>query len=441
MAWETKLRAWLTEPAYGLAALRIAVVGILLLSPELHQAPELARSPELLVASPEGLGWLAGVRLAPDLVAWVRVLAVSAGATALLGYWTRLSCALFAASAAFLISFSERVGAPLHGMHMLWLVTLLAASRSGDVWSLDAWGEPPPPPSLRYGVPLCFARALLGVVYLFPGVHKLKSAGFAWAQASNLLAIMHDKWFQHGRLPLIRFDRYPQLVGLAGALVLAFELSFIVLALVPRTRLLALAAGLSFHVATQLGFFISFPSLWVCYVVLLPWPRSFAERRAAWREYRPAFGEAWPWPAVAVGCLLLLGSGVAGVRGQTRGYPFACYPTFAGIFPPVAPDLVVELVAADSRALRLERDFARPRSQQAWGQVYWLMGAYGGVASDEQLRRWAVGRVHTKAERAALARATTLRFLIASYATEPQRWGQPPVAVRVLRQVPVGPLR
>jgi len=67
MAWETRLRAWLTEPAYGLAALRIAVVGILLLSPELRHAPELARSPELLIASPEGLGWLAGVRFAPGI--------------------------------------------------------------------------------------------------------------------------------------------------------------------------------------------------------------------------------------------------------------------------------------------------------------------------------------------------------------------------------------
>jgi hypothetical protein len=437
MARERRLRAWLSEPAYGLAALRIAVVGILLVTPELRQAPELSRSPRLLVASPEGLGWLEGVHFAPDLVSGLRVVAFSAGATALLGYWTRLSCALLAASATFLLSFSERVGAPLHGMHMLWLVALLAASRAGDVWSLDAWGEAPPTPSPVYGVPLCFARALLGVVYLFPGVHKLLSSGLAWASASNLTAIMHDKWFQHGRLPAIRFDQHPQLLGVAGALVLSFELSFIVLALVRRTRLLALGAGLAFHAATQLGFFIAFPSLWACYVVLLPWPRSFAKRWIVERDAPSAL--RWPWPSVAVGALLLVGSVQAGVRGQTRGYPFACYPTFAGIFPHVAPDLVVELVGADGKALRLERNFARPRSQQEWGRVYWLLGAYGGVATDEQLLRWARERAAAAGQSTAFERAMRLRFLLARYATQPSRWGEPPVAVRLLRELQPAP--
>jgi Vitamin K-dependent gamma-carboxylase len=434
MARETTLRAWLSEPAYGLAALRIAVVGILLVTPELRQAPELARAPELLVASPEGLGWLAGVHFAPDLVSAARVVAFSAGATALLGYWTRLSCALLALTASFLISFSERVGAPLHGMHLLWLVLLLAASPAGDAWSLDAWGEPPPAPSPVYGVPLCFARALLGVVYLFPGVHKLASAGFAWGSASNLTAIMHDKWFQYGRLPLIRFDQQPQLVGVAGALVLSFELSFIVLALLRRTRLLALALGLAFHAATQLGLFIAFPSLWVCYVVLLPWPRSFRKRWVVWRDLPSA--QLWPWPCIAVGSSLLLGSAQAGVRGQTRGYPFACYPTFAGVFPRVAPDLVVGLVGGDGQVSWLQRDFARPRSQQEWGRVYWLLGAYGSVASDEQLRHWARERASSAGQSAAFEHATTLRFLLASYATEPSQWGKPPVAARLLRELP-----
>ena len=155
MVWDTRLRMALTEPAYGLAALRVAVVAVLLVTPELGAARHLSRAPELLVAAPEGLGWVARSSISPRLVDAVHVLALTAGATALLGYWARLSCGVLALSATFLLSFAERTGAVSHGMHLLWLLALLASSRCADVWSLDAWGRRHPvPASPVYGVPL-----------------------------------------------------------------------------------------------------------------------------------------------------------------------------------------------------------------------------------------------------------------------------------------------
>jgi hypothetical protein len=129
-AW---VRGALSEPPYGLAALRVAVVAVLLLTPEMRAATALSRAPELLVAAPEGLGGLAQAALSPRLVRVVEVLAASSGATAVLGYWSRTSCGVLALTATFLLSFSERTGATLHGMHLLWMLALLAASPCGDV--------------------------------------------------------------------------------------------------------------------------------------------------------------------------------------------------------------------------------------------------------------------------------------------------------------------
>lgn len=434
MVWDTRLRTALTEPAYGLAALRVAVVAILLVTPELGAARTLSRSPELLVAAPEGLGWVARFWISPRLVDAVHVLALSAGATALLGYWARVSCALLALSATFLLSFAERSGAVTHGMHLLWLLALLASSRCADVWSLDAWGRRPVPASLQYGVPLCMARSLLGAVYLFPGLHKLASAGLSWGSADNVTAILYSKWFQHGRLPPLRIDEHPTLLAVGGASVLLFELSFWLLALVPSTRLVALAAGLIFHAATQLFFFISFPSLWVCYVVLVPWQRGFF-RRFTWSLPGPA---RFPWVSAVVGTLLLMAAVVQGVRGQTQAYPFACYPTFAGLSPKVAPDLLVELVQPNGDVVRLAGGGRRSPSQQQWGQVYWLLGAYGGTPTDEQLRQFARRRARAAQSLPALERAIALRFFAAEYSTVPSERGKPPLRRRLLRQLAGG---
>ncbi len=430
-AW---LRAALTEPAYGLAALRIAVVGILLITPELHAAPSLAATPERLVASPEGLGWLGGFHFTPELVTGVRVVAFSAGATALLGYWSRLSCAVLGLAATFLISFSQRAGAVLHDMHLLWLLGLLAASPCGDVWSLDAWGHAEPAPAPAYGLPLCFARLLLGVVYLFPGLHKLFRGGLGWGSAEHITAIAHAKWFQHGVLPSIRIDELPSwLLTLGGVSVLLFELSFIVLALVPTTRLIALVLGLAFHLSTQLFLFIGFPSLWICYVVLVPWQRLTARRAPAptWT----GSGLRLPRASVATGLALFTAAAIAGARGQTQAFPFACYPTFADIPAKVAPDLIVDLVQADGRIVRIERDFSENRTQQEWGHVYSLLGAYGSAGTDQQLGRFAYERSRAVGKGTTLERAASVRLLVASYSTLPSDWGRPPVTIRMLRQL------
>lgn len=253
-----------------LALLRIVVPLVIVASPELYAAPALAASPSRIGFVPEGLGVVARIALDPATARVLQAVALTSAATAALGFLSRTSMLILSLSAGLLFSLSQRQGAVLHDMHLFWMTALLAASPCGDAWSLDAWGKPRPGNSPRYGVPVALARLLLGLVYFFPGLHKLRVSGMQWISAENVIHHMHAKWLEEGIVPALRIDRAPALCAAGAFFVVAFELSFVFLALASKkTRWVALSAGLLFHLATQVLFFIPFVSLWACYVVLI----------------------------------------------------------------------------------------------------------------------------------------------------------------------------
>jgi hypothetical protein len=444
----------LRESPVGLALLRIVVPLVILRSPELHDAPALARHPERLAALPEGLGLLARLPLTEGVVRALVVLTVSSAATALLGYRTRLSLGVLTASGLLVFSLSQREGAVLHDMHLFWMTALLAASRAGDAWSLDAWGQPRPGPSIAYGVPLQLARLLLGVVYFFPGVHKLAASGARWMTSANLIGQLHAKWLENHALPLVRIDLHPRLCALGAALVVAFELSFFVLALCRRTRPLALLAGLAFHAATQLLLFIPFMSLWACHVVLLdgahleriegrlrallglaPVDRDGAGDRGEGSDPGVAQGEdgeqdkgdaRWPRGALAVGGMIAVAAGAQGARGQTQAYPVACYPTFEHIQGGFLPDLVIEWTDQAGVSRRITGREQRRRSQADWGRVFWLSGATGAPPDEGQLRAYARQVAAEAGAERSWQEAARVRVLRVMVPTAPEDWEQAP---------------
>src|SRR5260370_15943417 len=132
-------------------------------------------------------------------------------------------------------------------MHLWWMACRLARSSCDEALAVDRRGAPRPAESLRYGTPLFFARLLLACVYFFPGVHKLASAGLGWALSDNLRNQLWWKWAEFGTIPASRLDRFPGLLQASGLGVMAFELSFPVLALTRAGRTWAAAFGLAFH--------------------------------------------------------------------------------------------------------------------------------------------------------------------------------------------------
>jgi hypothetical protein len=434
-----RFRALLVESPRPLALLRIVVPLVILISPELYAAPALAASPERLGFVPEGLGLVAHLPLGPGPVRLLQMIAFSAAATAILGFWSRASMLLLTVSAGLLFSLSQRGGAVLHDMHSFWMTALLAASPCGDAWSLDAGGRAPPAPSLRYGVPLTFARVFLGLVYFFPGLHKVLVSGARWTTAENVVHHMRAKWLEHGALPFLRIDHAPALCAAGAVLVVVFELTFVVLALAsPRTRWVALGAGLAFHLSTQVFFFIPFVSLWACYVVLLSparWrPSSEATHAADAADTRP---DASVKASAVVGLVIVVAIVVQGLRGQTQAWPFACYPTFAHVQTATIPDVLVEVVMRDETRKRLTGREQHARSQLEWGRVFRISGAYGDVPPAAALRDHARGVVvGAGIEPAEIARTKIYRVDVA---TAPESWGDAPLGGTLLLELTGAP--
>lgn len=418
-------RERLVESPLPLALLRIVMPLVILVSPELHASRALAAAPARLGFIPEGLGLVAHLPIGPGVARVLHIVAVSSAATAILGYRSRMSMAALTLSAGLLFSLTQRQGAVLHDMHLFWMTALLAVSPCGDAWSLDAWSQPRPGPSLRYGVPLFFARLLLGLVYFFPGFHKLRVSGLAWVSAENVTNQMHAKWLEHDALPALRIDAYPTLCIVGAVLAVTFELTFIVLALWSRrTRWVALGAGLAFHFATQAFFLIPFVSLWACYVMLIAPPRE--------RQLAPDQAKLPRAPLIA-GAVLVLAVLVQGVRARTEAWPFACYPTFANVQAATIPDVLVDVALTDGTTARLTGREHGARSQDEWGRVFRLSGAYGDTPPEGALRDHA--RAVLLGSGIASADVASTKIYRVQVATAPQAWREPPLGGTLLLQL------
>lgn len=203
------------DDVHSLAALRIAVALLILISPELYQAEALAAQPQLLEFVPEGAAWLAALHLTPGAAHVLKVVALSSGALALLGFHARAALAVLTCSALPLYALSQLSGTVLHDMHLFWFSALLAFSPCADVWALDSdsRGKTPARGAREYTLPAQLGRALLGVVYFFPGLHKLLASGWSWGAAPHVIAQMHAKWFELAEVPWLRIDHFGVVSG------------------------------------------------------------------------------------------------------------------------------------------------------------------------------------------------------------------------------------
>jgi hypothetical protein len=419
--------------AKQLAALRILVPAMILTTQEVRHAALFAEAPAALRVSPEGLGWfVAHVPISPSLATLAQAVCVFSALAAIVGLRARLALTSLTATTTYLFALAQLSGQVWHDMHLLWMSALLAASPCDLAWAYDAKGRAPaePPPSL--GVSLTAARLLLGCVYFFPGLHKLARSGWAWALSDNLRNQLWWKWAEHDIVPALRVDRAPMLLHAAGLFVLAFELSFPVLAFVRRTRPIAAILGGAFHLLAAYFFRIPFVSLWALYVVLVdPGPLVARICRRAPAAVSVASAPAHrtsAWVTSLVGGALVLGAVVQGIRGQMRSFPFACYPTFEWIVGTEMPDLVVRAVRAPGEPIAVPPG-RRPgayRSQRDWGEVFSLVGMWGPVRA-ERARAYVTRLASTDASsRRALSGAERVRLYRAEVSVDPDDRGHPP---------------
>ncbi len=246
-------------------------------------------------------------------------------------------------------------------------------------------------------------------------------------------AQMHAKWFEYGVVPAWRVDRLPGLVQVGALLALAFELSFVVwVQLGPRARMCIGLAGLAFHLSIQWFLLIRFSSLWLCYVVLVPW-HALVSRGAHEQNAPPNRMQcASIWAFASVLCVLLV---ERGVRGASESWPVACYPRFHSLVGP--QDLRVVAVGGPvEREVPIGRERGGRRTQANWATAWSVAGIYGVPFSAARLRAYLRDEARRPQVAAALASATSVRAELVSYTTAPETWGQPPARVRILTTLP-----
>lgn len=444
------------EHPQNLAFFRVAVLLVILVSPEVQDGVAWSSLPPALRVVPEGLGWLVAlVPITPALARVAQVVLVASTIAGIAGLFSRISLLFVTLSGLYLFAMVQLGGSVTHDMHLFWFTALLAASPSGAALSLDAWiarrrrpSAPEPAPSVAFAIPLWGARLLLGVIYFFPGFWKLQSSGLGWIFSDNLRNQMYWKWYQMGGYtPALRVDLSPTLCQAGALAAVLFELSFVFLVLTRRGRIAAAIMGLGFHLASSVFLRIPFMSLWICYVALIDWAAISARiTRLGGVEPElsangvPRRGKGVPRSAVACACLgaaLLTGAVVQGARNTIQAWPFACYPTFQWTVPAEMPDLLVEAVRDDGRPAALLDGgggaAGGARSQERWGMVWSIAGMYDRDPTEAQLRAYLDLIAVDAPVRDTMDGAASARFYRAFYSVVPEDRGRPP-----LRKILIG---
>ena len=386
-----------------LAVFRIVIAGLLLVSPEVHRAPMYAAVP--LLGQAARLGLCAGALMG------------------LLGLRPRLGLGLAALCGTWLLGLPHGAGAGVHNHHLVWFAALLAASPCGDALTA-ARRRHPPRPAVAYSQPLWAAWAILAAIYFWPGVWKLIVSGGDWLTGEVLLSHVYWKQAQSWTFgPLIALEQAPALLTAGAAATIALEVGAPLLILTGRGRWILLGGALAFHGLTAATLDIRFGSLWPCLAVLVPWHRWVRASARPEDSTAPARG---PHRAATAGSVALVAAvWIAGARGESRGWPLACYPTFATAARPTMPTL---LAVVDGRPVLLQ-SYAEP-SPTLWAEVWRLIGIGGPVDPPALARFWR--RYHPDA-------AGEVRFYRAEMAVRRARIDPAPRRIALLHTARFGP--
>jgi len=283
------VKSFFTEKTHpvNLAVFRIVLFLTVINTADVSDVIWFSEFPKELLFAPTGLEWL--FNYIPLNETWARVsslLFLFFCFTGMIGLFTRTSALLAVIFGFYVLGIPQFFGKVRHYHHLIWFLAILAASRCGDAFSIDAilaarkradqGITDPPGPSQAYALPLRFVWLLMGVIYFFPGFWKFVWAGPDWAFSDNLKFRLYKTWFEFGDwTPFFRIDQYPFLYKLAALGTIVFELTFIFIIFFPRIRLLAVVGGLLLHNLTNVFMRIPFWWLQSCYVSFFDWNAIF----------------------------------------------------------------------------------------------------------------------------------------------------------------------
>lgn len=309
----TTLHVSTLTPVRRLALLRLLVGVVAVLSADVWHAPALTvlREPELV-----------GVAVA------LRAVVVVSGVCTAAGLWTTATATVLTLSLFGLLGLVQRQGTPIHVHHLVWCAALVAVARTGRAWSIDAWrrgqvgtvasnddSDDGDDGALRA------AAVVLGVVYFWPGLHKLLDAASPFFDGDALVRLVRLKAIEAHAAVRFNLDAYPTLLLVGGWLVIAGELAVLPLVLLGRARL-ACVVVVALHASFTVVLHMPYTVLWIFALVFALVPSSSSSSSTSTSR-----------AVAATALVIVVGASVFGVRGAVKGWPFACYPTFSSPVP------------------------------------------------------------------------------------------------------------
>jgi hypothetical protein len=274
--------AWRTFWFRGAPFLDLAVARIIVAATALHLNAAGFRFASVAYAPPalwKPIPLVAALGLAkPDLttLTWLAHASRVALYAALFGILSRPALAVAFVLQLWQEAYLQCFGKVTHGtIPLLWAMVFLACAPCGRRLSVDAVlrrrgaarALAEESTAARWPLELFFVE--LAAFYFQAGFAKLSTSGLAWADGYTLQYYLIDKGVPAGMwlatsLPLCRAF---------SVLVLAFELTFPVAVVVRRLRPAYLVGGVLFHLGTTWLMNVSFFTVWILYLVFVPWTR------------------------------------------------------------------------------------------------------------------------------------------------------------------------
>jgi len=233
---------------------------------------------------------------------WILALALSA-----IGLVAGAGMAVSFLLGVYLLGLPHNFGQTYHFDALLVLAMgILACSRAGDAWSVDAWlkGRSDVQPSGEYTWPVRAIWVAMSLVFFAAGLAKLRYGGLEWITSNNM-SILLTRAFYHASDadPLTRaglaIARRHWLSSALAASTVAIELGFPLALVSRRARMLFVPAAFCMLVGIRVLMGPTFGGFLLATVFWIPWERIAVRvdlRRSVRRSApaSPAVIDDWP---------------------------------------------------------------------------------------------------------------------------------------------------
>jgi hypothetical protein len=227
--------------------------------------------------------------LPPDALAVIQTLWRTALVFSAIGLLTRISMTVAFGLGFYLLGLPHNFGHVYHSDALLVLTLgILAWSRAGDAWSIDAWveGRERPGPSGEYTWPIRMIWLMMAVIFLAAGISKLRYGGVAWVTSANLSIVLERAAYHvsdsdplsHAGLWLAG---HPWLTRAMAGLTVTIELGFVAALVSPVARAVLVPAAICMLIGIRVLMGPTFGGFLLVNLFWVPWDVMSA-RAAAW---------------------------------------------------------------------------------------------------------------------------------------------------------------